>query len=262
MPITLTDEQYKQLAGGNGPGTVVPSGGGTTGGGMMAPLPGSAEEAALNAASTTPGTPPPSGAPGNNSAMAMDPYTGFAAQYAPGTLQNTIYDNPFFILRDVFSGINESSPGYQALRDFGGDPLALFNIMAGANGTIAGGDQGAGAFVNFLADLYQNLGTPGGGGFNSRDLLRNIFGQNTQDPKTTLGNILVAGDMGQQIRTLFNLARDAAGVSMNPLAASAYQAAIARAGDRYGNAQIGLPADQTTNMIDYIKKNMPWLAVT
>lgn len=227
----------------------------------MAPLEGSPEAAAL-ASGQTPGTGAPAtgGTPGTTSGTA--PYTGFAARYTPGTLKGTIYDNPFFILRDVFNGINESSPGYQALRDFGGDPLALFNVMAGANGTIAESDQGAGAFVNFLADLYRNLGTPGGQDFDSQQLLRNIFSQEPGTSKTTLGNILAAGDMGTQIRTLFGLLRDVSGVSMNPLAASAYQAAIARAGDRYGNEQINRGAGDTTSMVDYIKQNMPWLAVT
>ena len=62
----------------------------------------------------------------------MAPMTGWAAQqgYTPESL-NSIYDNPWFLLQDVFKGIKESSPGFQGLRDLGGDPLALYSVMAG-----------------------------------------------------------------------------------------------------------------------------------
>lgn len=192
------------------------------------------------------------------------PYSGFASQYAPGQL-NSIYDNPWYLISDALSGANPSSPGYQALRDFGADPLALFNVMAGANGTIATGDQGAGAFANFMADLYQNLGTPGGAGFNAPGMLKNVFGQQFQngESQTTLGNLLLAGDMGQQIRTLFNLLRDISSAGMNPLASSAYQAAVARAGDRYGNEMIKTKTGEAGDvpMVQWMRQNMPWLTV-
>ena len=185
----------------------------------------------------------------------MEPYTGFASRYAPGALQSAVYDNPWYLLPDVFQGISTNSPGYQYLRDFGGDPLSLYNIMTGGSGTIDGGE---GQFANFMAELYRNLGTPGGQGFSATELLSNIFGA---DDNSTLGNILNAGDMNTQIRTLFNLLRDASQVSMNPLAARGYQAAVARQGDLYGNAMLKSDAGATMGPREWMSQNAPWLTV-
>ena len=185
----------------------------------------------------------------------MDPYTGFSAQYAPGSLKNVIYDNPWYILPDVFKGISTSSPGYQYLRDIGADPLSLFNIMAGSTGSI---DGGAGQFTNFLAEMYRNLGTPGGKDFNASDLLSSIFGA---DEKSTLGQIMNAGDMNTQVRTLFNLLRDVSNVGMNPLAARGYQSAVAQQGDLYGNAMLKSDAGSTMSPAEWMSRNAPWLTV-
>lgn len=208
--------------------------------------------------STFPGTTSTTGtgtSTGTGTNSGMSPNTGFSAQYAPGALNDTIYDNPWYILQDVFKGMSTSSPGYQYLRDFGADPLSIYNIMTGGSGTI---DGGAGDFTNFMAELYRNLGTPGGQGFDTRELLSNIFnaGENS-----SLGNILNAGDMNTQIRTLFNLLRDVASVGMNPLAASGYQSAVARAGDQYGNAMLKSSAENTMGPSEWIAQNMPWLTV-
>lgn len=191
---------------------------------------------------------------GTSTADGMDPYTGFASQYAPGALQNTIYDNPWYILKDVFSGMQSNSPGYQYLRDFGADPLSIYNIMSGSNQTL---DGGAGDFTNFMAEMYKNLGTPGGQGFNAKELMGNIFGASDE---SSLGNILNAGDMNTQIRTLFNLLRDVANVGMNPLAAGGYTSAVARAGDDYGNAMLKSSAGDTVGPTEWLAQNMPWLA--
>lgn len=185
----------------------------------------------------------------------MQPYTGFASRYAPGALNDTIYDNPWYLIPDVYQGINMSSPGYQYLRDFGADPLSLYNIMAGSTGSI---DGGAGDFANFMAQVYQNLGTPGGQGFNARALLGNIF---NADDESTLGQILRAGDQSTQLRTLFNLLRDVSNVGMNPLAARGYQAAVAREGDRYGNEMLQTDAGSTVSPAEWLARNAPWLTV-
>jgi hypothetical protein len=47
---------------------------------------------------------------------------------------------------------------------------------------------------------------------------------------------------------------------MNPLAGRGYQAAIAQAGDRYGNAMMKSDADATMNPAEWIAQNAPWLA--
>jgi hypothetical protein len=188
----------------------------------------------------------------------MSPLSGFASRYTPA-LANQAYENPWYILQDVFSGISPSSPGYQALRDFGGDPLTLFNIMQGSRQKI---DQGAGDFINWLANMYSNMGTPGGQAFNANNLIRTLFGQTKfgAESDNTLGQILGAGDMSTQVRTLFNMLRDASNVGMNPLAARGYQSAVAQAGDAYGNAQMKSPADATMNPTAWIAQNFPQLA--
>lgn len=187
--------------------------------------------------------------------------TGFASRYTPIGLQQA-FENPWFILRDVFPGISVSSPGYQALRDFGADPLVLYNIMRGGSGMIE--DQGGAEFVNFMADLYRQLGTRGGQGFSARQLLQNIFNAanaTTEEglAQNTLAAILNAGDQSTQVRTLFNLLRDVSNAAMNPLAASAFQATAAQAGDLYGNAMMRADADQTVNPAVWMQQYAPWL---
>jgi hypothetical protein len=188
----------------------------------------------------------------------MDPFTGFASRYTPA-MADLAYENPWYILRDLFPNMSESSPLYQALRDLGGDPLTLFNIIAGSQQKI---DQGAGDFINWLADMYGNMGRPGGAAFSAPDLIATLFGQTEfgADSQNTLGQILGAGDMSTQVRTLFNMLRDVSNVGMNPLAARGYQAAIAQAGDRYGNAMMSSDENTTMNPTQFIAENMPWLA--
>lgn len=193
----------------------------------------------------------------------LAPLTGWAGQqgFAPEQLES-IYSNPWYLLDKVFKGIDKASPGYQGLRDFGGDPLALFNITQGAGRTVAEGGQGQGDFANFMQNLYSNLGTPGGKALDSRELLRNIFNEDVSgDTTSTLGSVLNAGDMNQQVRTLFNMLRDVASTTMNPLAAAGYQSSIARAGDTYGSEMLTRGAGDTEHILDWINKNNPGLAV-
>lgn len=208
-------------------------------------------------ATTPPGTTGGTGSAADIGA-GMEPFTGFASRYTPA-MASAAYENPWYILRDVFSGLGESSPLYQSLRDLGGDPLTLFNIIMGSQQQI---DQGAGDFINWLANMYQGLGTPGGAAFNAGDLISTLFGQTKfgAESENTLGQILGAGDMSTQVRTLFNMLRDVSNVGMNPLAARGYQAAIAQAGDRYGNEQMKAGEDASMNPTEWIAQNMPWLA--
>ena len=200
------------------------------------------------------------GAAGGAAALGsgMDPMSGFASRYTPA-MANQAYENPWYVLQDALPGANTSSPLYQALRDFGGDPLTLFNIMQGGNQKI---DQGSGDFINFLAEMYKSMGTPGGKQFDANQLIQTLFGQTKfgADSENTLGQILGAGDMSTQVRTLFNMLRDASNVGMNPLAARGYQSAIAQAGDRYGNAQMKSTEDTTMNPTEWIAQNFPHLA--
>lgn len=189
---------------------------------------------------------------GTNYARGTDPLSGFAAQYNPANLGQVIWDNPWAILPDVFQGINTAGPGYQALRDFGADPLTLFNIMAGVNSDLTG--SGVGDYTNWLAGLYGQLGQTGGRAFNARELLNNIF---NPGQGSALSNILTSGDAGTQIRTLFNLIREATNAGMNPLAARGYQAMTARRGDDYLNNFIGSNANAGSSNLspaDYIRQ--------
>ena len=146
------------------------------------------------------------------------------------------------------------SPLYQSLRDIGADPLALYNIMQGSQGLLQ--QDATGDFANWLQSLYKNLGTPGGRGIDAGSLIRSIFGA---DEQTSLGQILGAGDMGTQVRTLFNLLRDASNAGMNPLASRGYQAAVSRAGDEYGNAQLKAGSEDSQTFQQWANANAPWL---
>jgi hypothetical protein len=203
-------------------------------------------------------------APTGPGADGLAPATGWAGSqgFTPAMMQS-LYSNPWYALPKVFGGIDTASPGYQALRDIGADPLALFLMTQGAGSTIPEGGQGASDFANFLNTLYSSLGTSGGQGLSSTELLGNIFGQDvSQNANTALGLTLNAGDMGQQIRTFYNMIRDAVGSSMNPLAAAGYQAAIARAGDQYGSQMLTRDAGDTPHIIEWMRQNMPGLVVT
>ena len=217
-----------------------------------------APAAAYNATPATPATPPPGPSDPMATGGGLAPLTGFASRYSPA-LASQAYENPWYILPDVFPGMSTSSPGYQALRDFGGDPLTLFNIIAGSQNKI---DQGASPFINWLETIYKGMGTPGGQSFDAGALIKMLFGQTKfgADSENTLGQILGAGDMGTQVRTLFNMLRDVSNVGMNPLAARGYQSAIAQAGDRYGNAQMQSGVEETQNPSQWIAENLPWLS--
>jgi hypothetical protein len=204
--------------------------------------------------------------PNAGTTSGMDPLTGFAAQYQPAQLAQTIYQSPFNILPDVFPGMTEAGPGYQALRDIGADPLALYNIMTGANRNMSE-KTGLGDFTNWLASMYKSYGSTGGRAFNARELLGNLFGQN-QKSTSSLANILRGAGQGGQQSVLYNLIRDISGSSMNPLAGAGYNAAAQRAADQYGHALISAPAaggsNNPNNMLitDWIRKNVPGLLPT
>ena len=222
-----------------------------------APLPGAVAPAPM-AAPNTGYT--PSAAPASDGFASP---TGWAGQqgYTPEMLES-IYQNPWFMLQDIFKGIKTSSPGYQSLRDFGADPLSLYSIMEGSNKFTADQEGGAaGNFANFLQNLYTQLGTRGGKELSAREMMGNIFGQTEfgENAKSDLGRLLSSGDASTQIRTLFNLLRDVAGSSMNPLAAAGYQSALAQAGDSYGNAMLKTDAASTQNPVEWMNQNRPWL---
>jgi hypothetical protein len=226
--------------------------------GQPAPATGTTPTPSTGTTPTSGTTPTPStgGTPAGTSGL-----QGFAARYTPAMLEQA-YENPWYILRDVFGGISEASPLYQALRDMGGDPLTIFNIARGSQQKI---DTGGEDFVNWLADVYGQQGQVGGTDFSVQQLLGSLFGQDKfgADSQNTLGQILGAGDMSTQIRTLYNMARDVSNVGMNPLAARGYQAALAQAGDRYGQTIMQTPAgaDTPQNPAAWIAQNMPWLAM-
>jgi len=170
-----------------------------------------------------------------------NPLTGFAARYDPAMLNNVIWDNPWAVLPDTFQGLNSASPGYQSLRDFGADPLTLYNIMNGAgNNDLTG--AGVGGFANFMNALYTSLGSQGGRAFSTRELLNNLSGAGEN---SALGKIMTQGDAGTQVRTLYRLIQESTNAGMNPLAARGYQAAAARQGDQYLNAAMKPGADGT-----------------
>ncbi|HWV22988.1 MAG TPA: hypothetical protein VNZ58_02270, partial [Thermomicrobiales bacterium] len=136
------------------------------------------------------------------------------------------------------------------------DPMALYNIIYGSNGMIP--QESHGDYANFLNELYSGLGTAGGQGINARQLLANIFGAGSD---STLGQVMSAGDMSQQTRTLYNLIRDATNMGLNPLAASGYQSATARALDDYGSSMLTKNAGDTVGPAEYLRQNRPDLMV-
>lgn len=186
-----------------------------------------------------------------------NPPTGFAKGLDPAMLGN-IWESPWTLLPQIFGqNMNQAGGGYQALRDIGGDPLTLYNIMAGRNQSMA--DSGPGQYANWLNDLYKSYGSVGGRGFSGSELLRSIFNPGKD---SALSNILSAGDSSTQMRSLYNMARDASNVGMNPMAASGYQAALARAGDKAMSSQYSDNVNSGANnltMWELIKQIAPGL---
>jgi hypothetical protein len=173
--------------------------------------------------------------------------TGWAAgqNYNPTAL-NAIYESPWTILKDVFgSGMSDVGPGYNSLRDIGADPLTLYNIMVGGDKNFAGSTENPqGNYANWLANLYNQMGTTGGRGFSMGELSDQIFNPGAN---SSLKQILTQGDASMQMRTLFNMLREASNVGMNPLAARGYQGALARAGDDAIRQTYHSDADQGAN---------------
>ncbi len=209
-----------------------------------------------------PAAPSPGGAPATTGGTGMSPYSGFASQYAPGML-GSIYDAPYTILPDVFNGLDLASPLYQTLAGMQADPLTLYTLLMGADSSFGEGDEGDEAFVNWLAQMYQQLGTAGGQGFNINTLLGNLFGTDTsEDSDTALNAVLRAGDTNQQARFLYNLIRDATNVGMNPLAAMGYQSATARSMDQWRNDVLRGESGSNMTPLEWIRANNPGLVVS
>lgn len=200
---------------------------------------------------------PTGGTPGSG----MTPYSGFASQYAPGML-GSIYESPYSILPDVFGGLDMASPLYQTLSNLQADPLALYTLLMGADSGFGEGASGDEAFVNWLEQMYRNLGTAGGGGFNINQLLGNLFAQNAgEEGDSALNAVLRAGDTNQQARFLYNLIRDATNVGMNPLAAMGYQSATARSMDSWRNDVMKGDSGANLTPLEWVRRNNPGLVV-
>lgn len=173
-------------------------------------------------------------APGADVMGGTNPLSGFATRYNADQLKN-VWSSPWAILPDVFPGMKTDGAGYQSLRDIGADPLTLYNLMAGQKNDLA--SQGVGGYTNWLASLFKSMGSVGGRTFSAKELLHALFhpkegsGGDGGEGQSALYNILTAGDGATQMRTIFNMARDASNVGMNPLAARGYQSALARSGD-------------------------------
>jgi hypothetical protein len=210
----------------------------------------------MGAPPASPGTPSP--APMSSAANPAQP-ASFASQYTPA-MQQQVYENPWYILPDVFQGIAPTSPLYQSLRDMGADPLALYNVMQGSQGKT-GNDA---SYIDWLADFFKKQTTAAPNQASPQNLLSMIFGQEKfgAESPNTLGQILGAGDMSTQVRTLYNLAKDSTNLSMNPKTARAYQAALAQSGDTYGTEMLGSQGGTgVQNISQWIKQYAPWLGL-
>jgi hypothetical protein len=195
----------------------------------------------------------------------MDPLSGWAGTqgFNPAELAANIYTSPFYILPNVFKGMTQAGPGYQTLRNIGGDPLALYNIMQGGN-RVFSEKSGVNDFTNWLRNMYANYGSRGGRAFNAQELLGNIFKQR-EGSQSSLANILRGAGEGGQANALYSLIRDVTGVGMNPLAGAGYNAAMQRAADAYGQARITSGSEQGANnmlITDWIRQNFPSLIPT
>lgn len=249
-------------------GAAAVNGGG--GGGGSSDMVAAAKQAAAVAAGGGGGTGGVGGGGGTgNAADGLAGATGWASTqgFTPAEL-NTIYDEPWRIIGLTYPGIATGGAGYSALRNIPIDPLELRMMTQGAEGILAGGtpgstdaeqEYGAADYANFLNDFYTQMGTSGGQGINTAELLNNIFGQVTgegpADATTSLAQLLSSGDSSTQARVMYNLVKSATEGGMDPLAAQAYQAAFLAALDKYGTMALTTDSADLPSLGDYITQN-------
>lgn len=73
-------------------------------------------------------------------------------------LSENIYDNPEWILPDVFSGLDTQGPGYAMLADLPFDPQLLYSLAQYGAGGGGLGTAGPDAYANFLNQMYTGIG--------------------------------------------------------------------------------------------------------
>ena len=180
----------------------------------------------------------------------------------------TLYDEPWRAISLSMPDIAIGGAGYSALRNLPIDPLELRMMTEGAGGILAGSGQGAGdsekeygaaQYANFLNNFYMQMGTSGGEGINTANLLSNIFSQDTtQGPgkgESSLAQLLSSGDTSTQQRVMYNLIKSATEGGMDPLAAQAYQSAFLAAMDSYGASALTQDSETLPALNDYLAAN-------
>lgn len=197
---------------------------------------------------------------GGSPATGLSPMTGWAAgqKFTPAFMDQA-YQNPWNYVPYTYQGINPQSSAYQHMRDFGGDPLSLYNVLAGGQGNLAA--RNSGDFANFMHDLFTQMGTPGAKPFDPKEVFGQLFGQQSFGAKanSTLGQLLGAGDAATQTRTLYSLARDLSNMSLNRYAAPAFQRTLGQGLDQYGSQAMTKNAADLQNPAAWLAQNMPWL---
>lgn len=151
------------------------------------------------------------------------------------------------------------------MRDIGGDPISLYNIMWGSQ-NMGSTDSSLGEFANFYADLIQNLGTAGGKTINGHDLLQAIMNADTSKEgqgKTGLNLLLgSAGNSSDSARILYQLYRDVTNASgMDPLQSRARQAGMVNALDDYGSQMLSTNANEIVSPNQWLATRYPGLFV-
>lgn len=262
---TVTDGTGRVIGRYDSQGNFIPTSGGGQGssvsGQAATRAAGFAPAAATPSANTTMATGGAAMVPGGQEGL-----TGFASRYSPTALQDMVYDSPETVLYDLFQqmGIgNQGSGLYQQLADFGGaDPLSLYMLQTGGSQDSLGA-QNANDYTNWLASQYQNGATAGGGAFDFQSLLGNVFGMNpdASQNNSTLYNLITAGTPTQQVSNLYNMARDAGRVGLNPLAQTAMLTSLQRAAQGYqSQAMQGASGDAANSpFYQYLNEQNPGL---
>lgn len=137
---------------------------------------------------------------------------GFASRCQSSLLDQYIWSNPWSILPDAFSGINQAGSCYQALRDFGADPQMLCKIMTNTNhGPLDSWSTGSDDFANWLEKLCKPLGIVSGQGFSGKGLLNSLFNPTANPLPTNIAHRTNSlGEFGEcfiQFQSLASLLR-------------------------------------------------------
>ncbi|MDQ3692070.1 MAG: hypothetical protein M3464_00370 [Chloroflexota bacterium] len=172
--------------------------------------------------------------------LGMSAPGGWAGEqgYQGMPLQDQIFENPEYILPDVFPGIDPYGAGYSMLAELPFDPSVLFNLTGGSQGTNMGYDD----YTNWLQQMYSAIG--GGQYIDFGELMSSLA-----NPDGDLAAWLNHPGVAAETKVGFlKAALGTASLGLTPRAASSLQASIPGMFAGVGNQSLKTPVPEQGNI--------------